>query len=70
MVGRQPNPSAPYRIVQDGSATPLPVNTPAPTMGQHNEAVLGGLLGLSAEDLDALARDGIIGHKPRMPTRK
>jgi hypothetical protein len=33
-------------------------------LGEHNEAVLGGILGLSADDLAALEADGIIGTIP------
>ena len=35
----------------------------APTLGQHNTAVLGGELGCSADELAALARDGVIGDR-------
>jgi formyl-CoA transferase len=43
------------------SATPSSVRTPAPTtVGQHNEAVLQGLLGLSAADMAALQAGGVI----------
>jgi crotonobetainyl-CoA:carnitine CoA-transferase CaiB-like acyl-CoA transferase len=38
--------------------------SPAPTLGQHNADVLGGWLGLSDDELDTLARDGIIGSRP------
>jgi crotonobetainyl-CoA:carnitine CoA-transferase CaiB-like acyl-CoA transferase len=62
VVGRQPNPSAPYRF----GAAPIPVNTPAPTLGEHNAEVLGGLLGLSADELSDLKARGIIGSRPRL----
>lgn len=63
-VGEQPGPSAPYRI----GAQPLPIVAPAPTLGQHNQEVLGGILGLTAQDLDRLSELGVIGTRPRMPS--
>jgi len=59
-VGRQPNPSPPYRFTVAAPA----VETPAPTLGQHNRLVLGELLGLEPAEIDALERDGIIGNEP------
>ena len=41
------------------------VRTPAPTLGEHNTRVLGGLLGLSTEELRTLEADGVIGTRPR-----
>jgi crotonobetainyl-CoA:carnitine CoA-transferase CaiB-like acyl-CoA transferase len=37
---------------------------PAPLLGEHNEQVLGGLLGLSPERLAQLAAEAIIGTRP------
>ncbi|HEY5645756.1 MAG TPA: CoA transferase [Pseudomonadales bacterium] len=65
VVGNQPNPSPPYRL----GAEPIPVRTPAPTLGQHNGEVLGGLLGLSGVELERLEAEGVIGTRPRMPSR-
>lgn len=62
VVGRQPHPSAPYR--EPGA--PVPVRAPAPTLGQHNAQVLGGLVGLSAREIESLEARGIIGTRPRM----
>jgi crotonobetainyl-CoA:carnitine CoA-transferase CaiB-like acyl-CoA transferase len=42
------------------SATPGRVVHAAPDTGAHNEAVLAGLLGLSAEEIDVLRREGVI----------
>ena len=46
------------------SATPAQVYRPAPCLGQHNEQVLGGLLGLSAGELAALRDKSVIGDRP------
>jgi len=37
---------------------------PPPTLGQHNEEVLGGELGLSAEAIADLRERKIIGERP------
>ena len=65
VVGNQPNPSAPYHL----HPAPIPIRSPAPTMGQHNRDVLGGILGLDDEALAAFEAEGIIGTRPRMPSR-
>ena len=38
-----------------------PVRSPAPTLGQHNEEVLRGIAGVSAERYEQLQRDEVIG---------
>ena len=64
-VGDHPNPSAPFRpVAEDGPSRPYAVEWPAPTLGQHNREVLVRLLGLSADELDALERDRVIGTEP------
>ncbi len=65
VVRNQPNPSAPFRV---GDA-PLPIRFPAPTLGQHNRDVLVGILGLEDAQLLELERQGVIGTRPRMPSR-
>ncbi|OGO50804.1 MAG: hypothetical protein A2148_03765 [Chloroflexi bacterium RBG_16_68_14] len=40
---------------------------PAPTLGQHNQEVLGGLLGLSEEELKALEEQQVIATRPNIP---
>jgi len=54
---------APVRL----SMTPGSVRTPAPTLGEHTDQVLQELLGLGAEEIDALRAAGAIGpkHGPR-----
>ena len=49
--------SLPFR---EGAA-PYPVRCPAPTMGQHNRAVLGGILGVADAELARLEAAEIIG---------
>lgn len=60
VVGELDYPNLPFRI--DGSY--LPVERPAPLLGEHNEEVLGSLPGMDRAALESLARDGIIGNKP------
>ncbi len=50
------------------SETPPQLYRPAPCLGQHNAQVLGGLLGLSADELTALWDKGVIGDRP-LPRR-
>ncbi|HVA79321.1 MAG TPA: CoA transferase [Candidatus Binataceae bacterium] len=59
-VGRKPYPSLGIRF----SKIPISIRKPAPTLGEDNEKVLGGLLGLSAQELAELEREEIIGKFP------
>ena len=40
------------------------IERPAPLMGEHNAEVLGGLLGVSDDDLAMLSEHGVIGDRP------
>lgn len=60
VVGAMPVPSWPFRW----SSVARWLRAPAPTMGQHNARVLGGLLGLSDDALAGLEADGIVGTRP------
>ena len=52
-------PKPPYAL--DGA--PPPLHRPSPTLGEHNEEVLRGLLGLPPQRITALAEAGIIGSR-------
>ena len=41
-------------------ATPARIAAPAPLLGQHNEAVFAGLLGIGGERLASLRQAGVI----------
>jgi len=42
------------------SQTPAEIRSLGPGLGEHNEDVYGGLLGLSAEQLEKLRKDGVV----------
>jgi crotonobetainyl-CoA:carnitine CoA-transferase CaiB-like acyl-CoA transferase len=65
-VGRHPQPSPPYRVED----APIAVRTPAATLGQYNDEVLGGLLGLSKAEMERLARDSVIGSDALPPGQR
>lgn len=54
--GKAAYPGAPFIM----SATPWRAAAPAPELGQHNEAILCGRLGLSLEDLNLLRASGVV----------
>jgi len=62
-MGIQLNAKAPYRIPNGYRG----IQTPTPCLGEHNETVLCGLLGLSKEELQQLEAKGIIGTIPAIP---
>jgi crotonobetainyl-CoA:carnitine CoA-transferase CaiB-like acyl-CoA transferase len=60
VVGAMPLPSLPFRY----ASVDHWLRTPAPTVGQHNEAVLCDIVGLSHDELRALEVEGVIGERP------
>jgi len=62
LVGAHPYPvpTAPLRL--NGSL--IPIQRPAPTLGEHNYYVLGELLGMSPAEIQNLADEQIIGTRP------
>lgn len=61
LVGDVPTPTHPFRFE---SLADRRFERAAPMLGEHNEEILGGLLGLSKETLTKLAADGVIGKRP------
>jgi crotonobetainyl-CoA:carnitine CoA-transferase CaiB-like acyl-CoA transferase len=52
---------SPYEGLQHRlTATPGKLRSPAPVLGQHNEEIFGGMLGLSAAEIEQLKRDEVI----------
>jgi crotonobetainyl-CoA:carnitine CoA-transferase CaiB-like acyl-CoA transferase len=56
-VGKRTHAGVPWRM----SATPCTVRRAAPMLGEDTDQVLTSLLGFSAEKLQTLRRDGVIG---------
>jgi crotonobetainyl-CoA:carnitine CoA-transferase CaiB-like acyl-CoA transferase len=59
-VGTHPYPGMFFKM----SKTPGRVRMPAPRLGQHNEYVLGELLGMSKDEMARLAEQKVIGTRP------
>ena len=49
-----------YRL----SLATVDTRMPTPTLGQHNREILGGLLEMGAEEIEALEQEGVIGTRP------
>ena len=56
LAGTAPLVASPMRF----SATPLEFKAPPPTLGQHTDEILRGMLGMSAADIAQLRADGIV----------
>ena len=59
-AGRYRQVSTPWRL----SKNPRRATIPAPGLGEHNDYVLGEILGLSARELAELSEEGVIGTRP------
>jgi crotonobetainyl-CoA:carnitine CoA-transferase CaiB-like acyl-CoA transferase len=60
-VGTHDLPGLPFRLSERGTGW---LRSPPPTLGQHNDEVLGGVLGLSDDEIRGLRADGVIGDRP------
>lgn len=61
IIGRHDVIGVPFRL----AARDLPwIQRASPTLGEHNEEVLGKLLGLSAAEIEQLRDAGVIGDRP------
>jgi crotonobetainyl-CoA:carnitine CoA-transferase CaiB-like acyl-CoA transferase len=49
-------PGAPYKLAE----TPWEIRSPAPALGQHNEGILGGRLGVARSELASLREAGVV----------
>ena len=56
LAGKAPLVASPMRF----SATPLEHKTPPPTLGQHTEEILRGMLGMSDDEISRLRSEGVI----------
>ncbi len=61
VAGRKRYPGLPFRLSSREGGWH---RSPPPVLGQHNDEVLGGELGLSAEELARLRKEKVIGERP------
>jgi crotonobetainyl-CoA:carnitine CoA-transferase CaiB-like acyl-CoA transferase len=62
MVVKVPGPSGECLLVRLGgtlSATPMRIDRAGPALGEHNDDIFPGLLGLSQSEIDALTSEGV-----------
>jgi formyl-CoA transferase len=48
-------------VVPKLMSTPGTIRSTGPRLGQHNEEVLRGILGMSEEEMQALVETGVVG---------
>ena len=61
LIGTHPIPGMPFRFASHAQGW---LRSAAPTLGQHNDEILGGELGLTPTELEKLRSDNIIGERP------
>ena len=59
-VGKRPHAGSPLRLSHARPRTRMP----APLLGQHNEQILGQLLGISEDEIRELERKTVVGSAP------
>jgi crotonobetainyl-CoA:carnitine CoA-transferase CaiB-like acyl-CoA transferase len=69
VTGAHPIPMVPFRYLHRDAAAPkgeraLWMRRPSPMLGEHNDEVLGDLLGLPADELATLRERDVIGERP------
>ena len=62
ITGSHPLPMIPFRFASQGSKPWM--RSPSPVLGEHNQEVLGGELGMSEQVLERLKSEKIIGERP------